>query len=206
VTVIELAVSLDAQGEFPANTDEIVLLGHSFGGSAVLSYLQGTCPTPLCAPNVPGVFEFVPASQVKAAAAFGTSLISRNTTDESISWNEGLDNAGFPFFIVNGNYDKRNFDSIDGEPVVDGTFSRLNPTKAFASMEGLDHYSIVNSLKIPGNALNNIEYSPETREFQLESAVTSLTCTTGMEKPGPTTLRIFVTISYRKPRPLYTLS
>jgi hypothetical protein len=171
---IDLAVSLDAQGEFPANTDEIILLGHSFGGSAVLTYLQGICPTPLCIPNIPGSSVFVPAPQVKAAGAFGTSLIRRNTTDDTISWNEGLDNTGFPFFIINGDYDQRNFDSIDGEPVVDGTFSRLTPIKAFASMEGLDHYSIVDRLIPAGAAFNNFQDSPEPREFQLKAAVTAL--------------------------------
>jgi hypothetical protein len=170
---IDLAVSLDAQGEFHANTDEIILLGHSFGGSTVLYYLQGICPAPLCIPNIPGSSVFVPVPQVKAAAAFGTTLIVRNTADGTISFNEALDNTGFPFFIINGDYEQRNFDNIDGEPIFDGTFSRLTPIKALATMEGLDHYSIVDRL-IPAGAYNNYIDSPEPREFQLEAVVTAL--------------------------------
>jgi hypothetical protein len=129
---------------------------------------------PLCLPGIPDESTFNPVPEIKAAAGFGSSLIRRNVFDDSISWNEGLDNAGFPFFLVNRNYDQRNFDVIDGEPVIDGTLRRLTPFNAFATVEGLDHYSIVDELIPAGAAFNNNQDSPTPREFQLETAVAAL--------------------------------
>jgi hypothetical protein len=85
---VYLTVTLDAQDEFPANTDESILLGHSFGGStdcAILlsGSLNRTTVHPTRHPRSRSIFDPVP--QIKAAAGFGTSSILRNITDDSIS-------------------------------------------------------------------------------------------------------------------------
>jgi hypothetical protein len=159
--------------DFPADTDQIMLAGHSFGGGTVLYYLNGICPPPLCAPGVPGQSFFTPSDKIVAAGAWATSLIRRNR-DNTISWNDGLNNADVPFFIINGQYDQRNYDFIEGEPVIDGTLSRLNPFRGLATIVGLDHYSIVNDLVPDGAAFNNYQDSTMSRESQVDAAVGAL--------------------------------
>jgi hypothetical protein len=164
-----------ANEDFPASTDHIMLAGHSFGGSQVLYYLQGRCPAPICVPGVPGLSVFEPAtSQIKAAGGFGTSVITRDPDDASLSWNVGLNNANFPFFIVNGEFDEKNTATIEGEPVMDGTLDRLTPFNGLATIDDLDHYSIVDDLVFPGADTNNNGNSMESREFQVNAAVSAL--------------------------------
>jgi hypothetical protein len=166
---IDIVTAMD---DFPADTDQILLAGHSFGGSTVLYYLQGTCPPPLCVPYVDGLSVFDRSDKIKAVGAFATTVTTRNQ-DGTFGWNEGLDNAGFPFFIVNGEFDAKNFDVIEGELATDGTLDRLMPLNGLATIDGLDHYSIVNKL-IPAGASNNAQDSTESREFQVEAAVGAL--------------------------------
>jgi hypothetical protein len=99
--------------------------------------------------------------------------VSTRNQDGTFAWNEGLNNAGFPFFIINGEFDAKNSDIIEGEPATDGTLDRLTPFNGLATIDGLDHYSIVNKL-IPAGALNNNKDSSESREFQVEAAVGAL--------------------------------
>jgi hypothetical protein len=166
---IDIVTAMD---DFPADTDQIFLAGHSFGGSTVLYYLQGYCPPPLCVPGVPGLSVFDRSDKIKAVGAFATTLTLRND-DDSFRWNEGLNNAGFPFFIVNGEFDAKNFDIIEGQLATYGTTDRLTPFNGLATIDGLDHYSIVNRLA-SGASTNNYQDSTESREFQVEAAVTPL--------------------------------
>lgn len=97
-------------------------------------------------PGVPGLSVFRPSNQIQATAAFATSLILK-ARDLSLSWNDGLDNAGSPFFIVNGEFDEKNSAMIFGEKGSEnGTLDRLNPVNGLVTINGLDHYSIVNKL------------------------------------------------------------
>jgi hypothetical protein len=116
----------------------------------------------------------VPSDKIKAAGGFATSLISRNASDGTLDWNVGLDNAGFPFFIVNGEFDQKNTATIDDEPVTNGTLARLTPFNGLATIDGLDHYSIVDNLVPSGAVANNNVNSTESREFQVNSAVAAL--------------------------------
>jgi hypothetical protein len=161
----------DDESDFPADTDNIYLVGHSFGGSTVLFYMAGECPPEFCtlADSV-----LVPSDKIKAVATFGYTLTTRSFITNALSFEERLKNFDYPLFISNGEFDDKNVALIGDEILIDGTLDRLLAFAGLVTIEGLDHYSIVNELKFPGADRNNQFPSTAPREFQVQAVVTAL--------------------------------
>jgi hypothetical protein len=163
-------VAADESG-FPANTDEINLVGHSFGGTTVLFYMAGECPPEFC---TPAESVLVSSDKIKGVANFGSTLTTRDFRTNAISFEERLKNFDYPIFQLNGSFDIKNVALIGDENIVDGTLDRLLSFAGLATIEGLDHYSIVNELIPFGAGRNNQFPSTDSREFQVEAVVTVL--------------------------------
>jgi len=138
------------------DTSRIVLMGHSFGGGTALNAIEGECPFPFCIEIGPRGPTFQPVSverhpNVVMGAAYGFSLNDRlGQCPDPFSRVRNVD--GVPFKVINGAGDINFFNSLqctnedDGtlveENLTTGSFDRLNPTKVFATIGNLDHYSI----------------------------------------------------------------
>jgi predicted alpha/beta-fold hydrolase len=84
--------------DFPADTDQIYLAGHSFGGSSVLYYMAGECPPEFCAEGARSLGA--PSDKIKAVGTFAYTLTRFDFITDVISFEEVLKNVGFPFFVV----------------------------------------------------------------------------------------------------------
>jgi dienelactone hydrolase len=93
----------EAQTDFAVDTDNIIVVGHSFGASSVLFALDKLCHYPFC---IRGPVHFAPVPApvplhpgVKAAVAFGFSLFDPRGVFVHV------DNAGTSLLILNGGGD-----------------------------------------------------------------------------------------------------
>ncbi|HLO83549.1 MAG TPA: hypothetical protein VK203_00870 [Nostocaceae cyanobacterium] len=110
------------------DTDNLVLLGHSFGGSVGLTAIDNSCIYPVCE----GQFQLPP--QLRAAAFFGTSI--NVGTGQFIP----IKNNNIPIALLHGNIDgsiplqsaQQSYDLIQEAP------------KALITINGVNHYGITN--------------------------------------------------------------
>ena len=108
--------------------DNLVLLGHSFGGAVGLSAIDNACIYPLCEG------QFQRPQQLSAAAFFGASTL--------IGVGEFLptNNQGIPIALVRGDQDglvtpdltQRDYDLMQASP------------KALITVDGANHYGVTN--------------------------------------------------------------
>eukprot|EP00978_Attheya_sp_CCMP212_P025267 scaffold80927_cov42-Attheya_sp.AAC.7 len=147
--------------------DSLILAGHSFGANTVLFAINELCIVPFCSfsQNIKVPLD----SRVTITLGFGTSLIRFGSTGPE-GWTDDLNNKGFPFFYVNGEKDLVNDPDVvyENENLNEGTFKRLHPTKATATMKGLNHYSIVD-LDLPN--IRGEEPSTLSRRAQVRNSV-----------------------------------
>jgi predicted dienelactone hydrolase len=111
----------------------LLLLGHSFGGAAALSAVEGTCRVPFCI-VAERDFPERPA-EVKAAALYGTNL-SSPTGDEVPSVNT----QGVPVAFIQGS-----LDTATTPDETQLTFDRMTGgPRTIVTIEGADHFGLVN--------------------------------------------------------------
>ena len=114
--------------------DNLVLLGHSFGGAVGLSAINNSCIFPLCE----GQFQL--PQQLRAAAFFGTSTFIG--TGEFFPVN----NQGIPVALVVGNQDglvAPELTQVDYDSIQE-------PPKTLITVNGANHYGITNINNPPG--------------------------------------------------------
>ncbi|MER7106910.1 poly(ethylene terephthalate) hydrolase family protein [Streptomyces sp. NPDC000229] len=129
------------------DTGTLTLLGHSFGGAAGLSTLQGQCVPPFCAGLPPGA---VKPAQLKAAAFFGTNGVPRGGGPVG-----PIDNAGVPVALVQGDAD-----GVAAPVAARDTYRALSfKPKALVGLHGANHFGITDVQNPPGAAP---DASPQT--------------------------------------------
>ncbi|QFS50186.1 hypothetical protein GXM_07680 [Nostoc sphaeroides CCNUC1] len=110
------------------DTNNLVLLGHSFGGSVGLTAIDNSCIYPVCE----GKFQL--PQQLRAAAFFGTSI--NVGTGQFIP----IKNQGIPIALLHGN--------LDGSIPIGLAQESYNliqePPKALITINGVNHYGITN--------------------------------------------------------------
>lgn len=113
-------------------------------------------------------------------ATFATTAINQGGVAQ-LTLNTELTGATgtSPFFLVNGECDAKNFDMVDGATVLDGTLDIISDSGAndqvfFASLTGLDHFSIQDRLG-DSFAINNACNSTLDRNVQVKASVEALT-------------------------------
>ena len=118
------------------NPEQLVLLGHSFGGAAGLAAVQGACPSnfPVCSFG-----EFEQPDELVGAAFFGTNL----TPPANIGGGDILpiDNTDIPTALIVGSNDGLTIP----EETIETYDALLNPPKALVEVKGTNHYGITNS-------------------------------------------------------------
>lgn len=110
------------------DTSNLVLLGHSFGGSVGLTAIDNSCIYPVCE----GQFQL--PEQLRAAAFFGTSI--NVGTGQFIP----INNGEIPIALLHGN--------LDGSIPIGLAQESYNliqkPPKALITINGANHYGITN--------------------------------------------------------------
>jgi dienelactone hydrolase len=110
------------------DTENLVLLGHSFGGSVGLTAIDNSCIYPVCE----GQFQLPP--QLRAAAFFGTSI--NIGTGQFIP----IKNHNIPIALLHGN--------IDGSIPLQSAQQSYNliqeAPKTLITINGVNHYGITN--------------------------------------------------------------
>ena len=114
--------------------DNLVLLGHSFGGAVGLSAIDNSCIFPLCEG------QFQRPQQLRAGAFFGTSTL--------IGAGEffPVNNQGIPVALVVGSQDgliAPELTQVDYDSIQE-------PPKALITVDGANHYGITNINNPPG--------------------------------------------------------
>ncbi len=112
------------------NTDQLALLGHSFGGAVGLSAIANTCVPLICEDS------FEQPKELAAGVFFGANLRNQ-ATQEFIP----INNSGIPTALIQGTAEgvalpfraKKTYDNIQ------------NPPKALISISGANHYGITNN-------------------------------------------------------------
>ncbi|MDJ0647972.1 MAG: hypothetical protein QNJ60_04635 [Xenococcaceae cyanobacterium MO_188.B19] len=110
------------------DTDNLVLLGHSFGGAVGLGAIDNSCTFPLCEG------EFQRPSQLKAGAFFGSSSLIGTGQFFPIR------NQGIPLALVRGSLDglvTPGLTQVDYDSIQD-------PPKTLITVNGANHYGITN--------------------------------------------------------------
>ncbi|MBU7582920.1 MAG: alpha/beta hydrolase [Nostoc sp. TH1S01] len=108
--------------------NNLVLLGHSFGGSVGLTAIDNSCIYPVCE----GQFQL--PQQLRAAAFFGTSI--NVGTGQFIP----IKNQGIPIALLHGNLDS----SIPIGLAQESYNLIQEPPKALITINGVNHYGITN--------------------------------------------------------------
>jgi len=165
-----VAYAQDNAESLGLDAERIVLVGHSFGGSSVLFFMNGICPPPLCG-SAP-VFFPSDTSPIKAVVNFGHTLTIIDQQGQIVAYDDELKNYGFPYAFVNGAGDFVNSVELEGGLIIDGSFERVLPAAAFGSIENADHYSICNSF--PADSLRPDAKSTAVREDQVQGVVDAL--------------------------------
>ncbi|WP_414756185.1 alpha/beta hydrolase family protein [Anabaena sp. CCY 9910] len=110
------------------DTNNLVLLGHSFGGSVGLTAIDNSCIYPVCE----GQFQI--PQELRAAAFFGTSI--NVGTGQFIP----IENQGIPIALLHGN--------LDGLIPIELAQESYNlvqePPKVLITINGVNHYGITN--------------------------------------------------------------
>ena len=117
------------------DTDNLVLLGHSFGGAVGLSAIDNSCIFPLCEG------QFQRPQQLKAGAFFGTSTFIGAGRFFPVN------NQGIPIALVLGNQDGLVTPELTQ---ADYNNSIQEPPKALITVNGANHYGITNINNPPG--------------------------------------------------------
>lgn len=115
------------------DTNQLGVAGHSFGGAAALFAVDGRCQAPFCF----GFYARPP--QLKAAAVYGVNTFLGNAPID-------VDSSAVPVAMIQG--------SVDGRATMDRaqrTFALLERTKAFITVDGLNHWGIADIENPPGN-------------------------------------------------------
>jgi predicted dienelactone hydrolase len=118
-------------GRLDAST--LVLLGHSFGGVAALSAVEGTCRLPFCiveARDYPA-----PPPELKAAALYGTNLASP-AGDEI----PAINTRGVPVAFIQGAQDS----AATPQETADTYALMSGGPKAIITIAGTDHFGLTN--------------------------------------------------------------
>ena len=122
------------------DTDNLALLGHSFGGAVGLSAINNSCLPILCNQ------EFTRSDKIGAGIFYGTYLQS---SDEFLA----IDNDSIPLGLISG--------SVDGVTTPDevGTSYELiqDSPKALITLEGANHYGITNEDSVRDPLRPNLE-------------------------------------------------
>ena len=123
------------------DTDNLVLLGHSFGGSVGLSAIDNSCIFPLCEG------QFQRPEQLRAGVFFGSSTFIGTGHFFPIS------NQGIPVALVRGSQDGLvvpELTQVDYDLIQE-------PPKALITVDGANHFGITNINNPPGarTDLNN---------------------------------------------------
>ena len=137
--VLEFMVAENANPDSPIagtlDTDNLVLMGHSFGGAVGLSAIDNACIFPLCEG------QFQRPHQLRAGAFFGASTF--------IGGGQFLptQNQGIPIALVRGNQDglvTPDLTQVDYDLIQE-------PPKALITVDGANHYGI-NDINNPQGA------------------------------------------------------
>ncbi|BAZ30721.1 hypothetical protein NIES4074_31830 [Cylindrospermum sp. NIES-4074] len=112
------------------DTDNLVLVGHSFGGSVGLTAIDNSCIYPVCEG------QFQRPEQLRAAAFFGTSI--NVGTNQFIP----IRNQGIPIALLHGNLDGS---SVTLEVAQKSYDLIQEPPKALITVNGANHYGITNT-------------------------------------------------------------
>jgi hypothetical protein len=120
-----------------------MLMGHSFGGAAVLDAINEQCGPPFCLPGTTAELH----SGVVLASNFGFSLF--NDIRPDLCFVDDLKNVEVPFAIINGAGDTNSFGIVCEISLTDATFDRLLPTKVMPIIQNIDHFSILDTIPYP---------------------------------------------------------
>lgn len=115
------------------DTEKLGVSGHSFGGAAALFAVDGRCQFPFCF----GFYARPP--QLKAAAVYGVNTFVGPAPID-------VNTAAVPSALIQG--------SLDGRATMaraQATFAIMEKTKAFITIDGLNHWGIADVQNPPGN-------------------------------------------------------
>lgn len=115
------------------DTDNMGMIGHSFGGAATLFTVQGQCSPPFCF----GPF-FQRPPELKAAVTYGT-----HTFEPQSGQLLDPDTSAVPVMMIQG--------ELDDADLATATYGILEPAKALNVVQGLNHYGITNIQNPPTN-------------------------------------------------------
>ena len=114
--------------------EQLVVLGHSFGGAVGLSAVQGSCPFPNCPFG-----EFDRPDELVGAAFFGTDF-QPSPAEGGSGLVPLIDNADIPTALILGSND-----GISAPDETEATYEQIqDPPKALVSIEGTNHFGITN--------------------------------------------------------------
>ena len=122
-----------ADAAFPlyaiVDTDKMGVVGHSFGASAALAVVQGTCQPPFC---------FGPPFAYQRPAALKAAVVHGFLNCDSESGQCFYPNtSAAPTMIVNGRLDN------PGTPTM-LAYESLEPTRCLVELDGVNHYGLTN--------------------------------------------------------------
>jgi dienelactone hydrolase len=142
-TVLALLRSENSNPNSPVagvvNTEELGLLGHSFGGSVGLSAIADVCLPRFCSTQTS-----LP-SEVKAGAFYATGLAR---TPNVLPVEYIPINNSIPVALLKGT-----LDGVIPPFVTDGTYDNIqNPPKALITLTGANHYGITNTNNPSGSS------------------------------------------------------
>lgn len=150
VALKELARELEQDTEtfgHLLDTQKIILLGHSHGGTLGLDAIRGARTVPV------NLGDYSPPKALIAAVFFGTFLWQDNH-------NLPIDNAQIPIALISGS-----LDSLISPRETQETYDRIkNSPKAYIMVKGANHYGITNRNHPPGSP-------PELSQPKIEQAV-----------------------------------
>ncbi|MDJ0634244.1 MAG: hypothetical protein QNJ34_13730 [Xenococcaceae cyanobacterium MO_188.B29] len=136
------------------DTDNLVLLGHSFGGAVGLSAIDNSCIFPLCER------QFQRPEQLRAGAFFGTSTFIGSGEFLPIN------NQGIPIALVVGSQDGLVTPELTQ---ADYNNSIQEPPKTLITVDGANHYGITNINNPPGARLD-----PNNPTLEQEQAIETI--------------------------------